>query len=920
MQNRYDDFANKSRSQKIVLATIEARQLVKIFELINGSYKRNTERFVSGVIVDGIKLSKAHSQELDENQYFYEVETSNLFLRLANNENPINKRVFLTYKFFFSNIACNLPHDLGQGSFVHFDSRIDKIGDLKLELDYENTGTALETPSSITLQNSDGFFDSLFDSLIWENQKAEFYSWSNGLSFSEAKLLYRGLISDKTFRGSLVSFSLKDEISKLRTTLESPRFSEMDGTIDSNILNKPKRIIFGRVDNIRLSGIDKTLNGFALQGVISGNADRNLLSGLVSGALGSSIISGIDTQFNSQIFPGDKIRVIGPLEEFTFTVSNVISNTSLTISESIGTGFSQFKARNLSVLNNIITGSGCDFLNELSPNDLIKVNVLGEQASFRVESVVGSNEVTLQDEIEVSFSNINALNLPEIPYRRKNRRWHVAGHKLREYEIEISDIVNQTNIKVVDPFDLESGDILKIGGFYYVASLVSVNNIRLNQALRSEVFVGDKITKTPIVSVIVDKANLVVDRDYSYENQDECIVVLNDLAEFNLAPVKRPNLSFEIVAGSRIVTAPATDIDLSTIIKPRDWIRSGAIDKTEWFEVLDVGVTSLRIRSLALYSHTGTIQIKSPSYFNDDSSVLSSVLGLESNGKWVRYPSDVVKYLAESAEISNLDIASFDEARDDCPYEVSLFYPESIGGNLPSVRDMISRVNNSFFGSFYINPNFSFSFKILNAEKPLSMPRVRDEDIISFSVLTKTSIFNRIELSYSPFVSVDLDEDSFRVIELESEFVNEAIEKKELLRVVSYTYRKDDAQTLAERWLLFRSLTQTIVQFRSKLQFSGLSLNDAMLLDLRRLYTRYGSASRRKIGVINSISKDGRDTVIQINDLGNIFNRVASIAPDDASEYSPGIDELDLYGFILDNLTETPNPLSEDGLGTNLIG
>jgi hypothetical protein len=86
--------------------------------------------------------------------------------------------MIVTLQMFFSTRPSILPYDLNNGEQVEWDSRIDTIGSLGQQLDDENTGIVLESSSQISLHNKDGFFDDIFDTLIWENQNIEFYSWS----------------------------------------------------------------------------------------------------------------------------------------------------------------------------------------------------------------------------------------------------------------------------------------------------------------------------------------------------------------------------------------------------------------------------------------------------------------------------------------------------------------------------------------------------------------------------------------------------------------------------------------------------------------------------------------------------------------------------------------------------------------------
>ena len=920
----FNDYIQQTRSQKIILATIEAKQKLKLFDLYSGAiYRKKSEHFVVNFRSEGIDLVQATSNTLNAGEWYYSPLDGYLYVRLSDDSNPKTKTNYATYRFFFSNQPANLPYDFNNGIEVHFDSRLKAIGTLKLELDYENTGIALETNSNISLHNNDGYFDSIFDRYIFENSSVKFYSWNKNLNHNEAKLIYRGFIKDKSFSSTEIKFNIVDELSKLRSPIEWSKFSNDDGLIDEATLNKPKRIILGRVDKAKTVGIDKVLDGYTLTGSISGDADRNVIDGTVTGTASQDKIYGATPMFTVfNISAGDEIKIIDGFSEYTYTVASVDSTTQITITGTLSASFSGATIRNLELLNNRLEGVGTSFLSELSPSDKIKVTVNDLEYEYGVESVESDTLAILSDEFEVSFTSITDVKCsPAIPYREKNRSWNIAGHKLREYSVTITEIIDINQIAVDDIVDITDGDSLLINGFYYIVARVNGNKIRLNQGFQTATVVNDLVTKLPVRYAYVQNQRYLFNRDFTINNTvNNAIIEFNSLAEFNVAVIKKSNESFTFTSGSRIVTAPSSDTDLTTLLKPRDWIKLNILAASAWYEVLAVDTLSVTLRTPANFSGTGTILYKTPEYIDDNSLVTVDCLGLDDGGEWIRTPAQAVRWLLEKTNLIDVNDPSFIEAEGDCDYTLSLALPESIGSDMPNARDVISKINDSVFGSLYLDSNFQYTYKILNADRPESMVTVKDEDIISFDINTKTSIYNRISLNYRPYIDTISGSDTFKNISLESDFVNDTSKSTNELAVTSYLYYDDDAMTIAERWLFFKSLTQSIVNIKSKINFYPNSLNDAVMLDLARTYTKYGGLSSRKLGLINMISKEEYGTSIQVNDLGNVFARVPCIAPDDTNDYVEGDDNVDNFGYILDNDTETPDPLSEIGLGSNLIG
>ena len=997
----YTDFTKKTRSKKLILAHIEAREKVKLFQVHDEAiYKRSVNHFVVGLKDNGTDLQEVSSLgALVAGSWYFDPLESVVYTWIPGGVDPKTRSIYLTYRLFFSNHGAEHYSHITSGSIVHYDARIDDIGDLKLELDYENTGIALETNSSIQFMNNDGYFDEIFDTLIFENQDATFYSWSDDLPYTSAKVIYKGVVSEKSFTEKLVKFTLKDQLTKLKQTLEVSRFSEEDGTLEDAMIGKPKRIIFGRVDRIRTHGVDKVGDGFALTGTISGSADRNLLEGTAQAGLGSTTVNGVGTSFIGNIAPGNQLTFKEGLAEYTYTVSSITSDTVLVLTSPTTAAFNLASIRNIStgssdipgtvagtlgasaltgttttfttslrvgakikitvsgneydnvvdtitsntaltlvnpltvtvpagskvklvaVENNVIEGSGTQFLKEVSPGDKIKIIVNLEEVEYSVSSVESDTSLTIGDEIETTFTGFSATNFPEINYRHKNRRWNIAGHKLRQSTTVITFKKDSINFQVLEIGDIESGDKLVILGETYIVVRVSGNFVRVNQGLPTSVSSGTEVTKIPLQEVYFGKTPLVADRDYTLENgTGNAVVVIDPLAEFNVAVPKNPSVQFNMTSVSTIVTTSSTLVDITAIIKPRDWIRAKSISLPDWYEVLAVEKDTIYLRTPAAATYTGLIQFKNPEYIGDESLIAASCLGYGTGTKWLRYPSDIVAWLLEQIGVDNINQDSFDETETDCPYLMSLYYPSTLGSEVPNIQEMITDVNKSVFGSLYLNDSFEFSYTTLNADRGEDLESIEDEDIQSFSVTSKSNIVSTVIVSYSPNVDTLSGAEGFRTTKLESDFVNEAVGRKQTLETTAYLYRSDDADTIAQRFLFFRSLTQSIVKVKSKLNLTNKSLNDRVFLDLARLYKRFAGRDRRKIGIINSIIKDGTGTEVEFNDLGNIFNRVASITPNTVSSWDPEDENVVKYGFVLDNDTETPDPTSEIGLGSNLMG
>jgi hypothetical protein len=247
--------------------------------------------------------------------------------------------------------------------------------------------------------------------------------------------------------------------------------------------------------------------------------------------------------------------------------------------------------------------------------------------------------------------------------------------------------------------------------------------------------------------------------------------------------------------------------------------------------------------------------------------------------------------------------------------------PESIGGDQPLIRDVITKINESVFGSLYVNNDQEICFSLLNTRKPENIEKIGDDDIISWSVNTSQSIVSSVKVDYSPFVDNITGQDAFETVSFNSEFVSKNIGINKRVERVCYLYNKKDAEIIAQRLAFYNGLSKSILLLNGKANFFDISVNDKIYIGLDRLYKRFAGDSKEKIGIVSGVKRNFSGAEITVNDLGNIFNRCLSVSSDDVENFTLASDSEKIkYGFIVDNNTNTPDPDSEQGLGGNLLG
>lgn len=575
-----------------------------------------------------------------------------------------------------------------------------------------------------------------------------------------------------------------------------------------------------------------------------------------------------------------------------------------------------------------LTGTGTNFLDELSPNDTIIYNDGNRNYNLSVESIESDTSLTLSSEPPVNGSNATAIVQPNRPYRRKNREFSIAGHKLREPQTTISNVINANRFEVANSADFFAGDLITVNGEDAFVRAVNDAQITLVANLQGGIpSIGFSVVKSPVTRIFVNGVQAFVNRDWTITNTTEAKVTFNELAEFNLAPELNMQATLTFTNGSREITYAG---DLSTELRSRDWLKSDDVTHAVWYELLsvdydqDADETTVLLREpYAGSTTTGIPSKKQPNYIEENSIVVVDCIGKETNGEWVKTASDAVKdMLEQDLGQTNINTSSFELADNDAPYELSLAIPEQIGGRAGRIRDIITRINESVFGSLVIDGDFNFKYQVLNADRPTEINYIEDHDLISSNVRirSRNEIKKTIIADYRPFTDRILGGEAFEQYEFTSERTTNLVGTDDVLELTLYLYQEDAATTMAQRYALFYGLSTSTVTVTSNMSLFK-QLNDKVLLKLDRLYKRFGALDRRKLGIVNKVTTDGEKTTLEINDLGNIFNRVAAISANDTKDFtSSDSDEKIIAAWICDNDTLTPDDTDDDYLGSNIIG
>jgi len=207
MANTYNDYAEKTRSEKLVTCWLEPSERLLIWTLDSGTiYKRTSTHFVIDILEGTTSLVEASTSSLSTGEWFFDPLTNEIFINTSDDSNPSTKNVVGTYRLFYANAPLDLPFDLDSGEVVHYEGILSGNSPITKQLDDEQIGVALESNTNITLNNGSGIFDEFYDTLFFENKAVRLYSWNESIPLSEKKIIFDGIIQDKGFSTKSVSF------------------------------------------------------------------------------------------------------------------------------------------------------------------------------------------------------------------------------------------------------------------------------------------------------------------------------------------------------------------------------------------------------------------------------------------------------------------------------------------------------------------------------------------------------------------------------------------------------------------------------------------------------------------------------------------------------------------------------------------
>lgn len=571
-----------------------------------------------------------------------------------------------------------------------------------------------------------------------------------------------------------------------------------------------------------------------------------------------------------------------------------------------------------------VTGSGTSFKTELYPEDELEI----DGNWYTIAAIASNTSLTLTENVTSASLSGQSINFStDLPKRFVNREWLLAGHPLRQPETTIESGTSTSRLVLGSTKDLYSGDAL------YIGTLGSGQLTIINQVLNDTVVtVSQSLTTIPPQGTIVHKPcvqnlrlndiPLIYWTDYTVD-PTTARLTLRDSAEANAASVVESVEQITTSAGSAVVTGTGTSF--KSYIKPGYIIRpKGTVD---FYQVLSVDSDT----QITLTSTFPTNQVnKNIQYkkfiFDSESDVLTcTIMGRTdddtSTGNLLKTAPSIVKTLLVDAGLAtSIDTPSFVESENLIPEEIGFVIPEKFNDlNTPIFRDVINKVNLSVFGILLQNNEFKFSYDLLRPVVDTNATLLKESDILDIQVTStnKNMVYKTISEYGKKEYDYSVKKDSFistSKVSNTARYIQNTLKEKSYN---SYLTTEADSRRLCQRWSFLLEYSANEITISTKLQTIDLQINDIIIIDYRKLYTRFGGVSSKKYIAIEKIQKSGNGVTIVGVDLSNAFNRVALIS-NTTTGYSDSSEDTRIYSGFYTDSTGLIND-DENSFFTNLI-
>ncbi len=835
--------------------------------------------------------------------WFFDNETSTLYTETTGSTNPqTDEEMIVKYRFFFGNGPTAASWDLTDtGTHVQYEGRIQLNPGYKQKIGIDQGLISLIGNGTLKLINTDGDLDEIFDTIIFQNKDVTIFSWNRDLDFSERRIEFKGVVTNKRYDKEFVTFLVKDQLFALEQEIPQNPYTE-DDNVNTDIIGRYKRWLYGRVDGLLLQSIDQIGKGYTISGTASGNVSNGLLDGTGTAFLsemspGDTVLVGTQ-EFEIETIESDTQATLGSIPEFPFSASviTLVPEIATTVRNRDFQVADHACAKLTKTLVSVIQFNRVELNNVVGINegDFLEFST-GER--LEVKNTAPGNIVVLRQNLIVIPSVSSSV------IRQPIQRLFVEGKDVKADSFSITITSSGTTVSVDSTIEF---DLARTRGLAI--------DLTFTNGSRKVTYAGEKD-----LTEILKPRDFIRPTDILFSTFFEVLSVADGFnltgtmtATTNSTTVIGTGTLFdtELSPGDQIVIHGETfTIDTITDPTTMDLDENPSFDFTDAIaRIEDAGIIELRL-VFSDPNHTGAVEGKLPNYIGDATILSAEVLGRTENnepdGTWIQTAAQVCKDLVNEAGLTDINTASFTQGSIDNSELISNKVPLSPTDSLQTIKEVANLVTRSTKSSLPTDNNQKIKFKVLNVKIPDDALEIFDNDVINWSVVTTNgrNIRNTIILYRHKDIDRDTLEPGTLIERYTFDFVEKYIGTNKTQELDIYLYDTTAASVMSHRVAYLNSLSRADIELETDLRLEDVEIGDTIIVSFTRLYKRFGdSTSRKKALMVIGKQVNGQRTKLSLSDLGNVFNRSSIITPNTASDFASATEDEKLkFGYITDN-------------------
>lgn len=957
IRNR-SDFIERQESEKNTLVQIEATTRLINWNLVSGGlYNRSVDQFTVRIADCVDELTQVGSiVDVVPGTWFYDTKSGEISINLLDDSDPNLTDIVATYRFFYSDTTMTASYNMtNEGVHVLYDSRLASAPGYNHKIGYEQNLTSVVGQGSLKLHNQDGALDDIFDRYYFENQSVKVYSWNRELDFSEAQIIYRGRVTNKSFNSEQITFTVKDPMYDLNQPVPTGVYEDGVDDVSSSLFGKSKRWIYGRVDGLRVESLDKIENGYLIAGTATVEQDTN-------------IIIGTGTSFLTDLSIGDELT----LNDEKYTIDSIFSDTQATINSILKLAINNLEIfvkpklppvsrnRNYQVSSHAISESQTEITEVIQLN---RVRVVDNSSYFAGDIIelgnsgerIGIKSIGQNGLIVFQQSAVNVPVVGELLNRVAIQNVYIGTERILEDDFVVNNGPDGCFIVIDTDAEENIADVISTaiqGTFITNSRVVQVtgDEDRIKEVIEPNVLIrSTDITSTEFQRVLgvqeipeteIDfedylNANFPISAHNSFEffpitgvtgqiyralDANQLYAwngsAYNSISDINDAPATNYNTTNKLYLSDEDRFNYAIGMTITIITDDiGDWITTiSDLSRVEGDSWIELGLALPRVATsddkigllnvvnvrdvITEPTNSGLIQYKSPDWLSDTSIVSVDSFGKTKDntvhGEWIRTGSETVEDIVRSMGIDEINQDEFDRANLEAPQIISLTVPQSSAALPQDARTTINLINKSIIGSLNMDNELDLQYTIIqpNIDEE-NIPQVNDFDLISWQVNTVNGkVIRDVGLNYRHMdYQRTVESKGSLNVEYSYDFVDKYIMTETRDDIDCYIYTKFDAEIRAHREAYHRSLSRSDITLVSDLRLENYKIGDSIVLNIDRLYRRLGDNFKKKVVMVVGKKVTGNRITLYTTDFGNLYNRSNIITRNDAPCYEDATSE-----------------------------